>query len=315
MMNLRAIEWRQGDHVQRILVAGEDWLHDGLSEHSPHETTRSQQDTPIHVIVADRGALHLVSDDSLRSASAILLVNPDEDERVRSIGLNAGNPRVRIHVLDSHAADGAAEHAMTLMLGLSRRLFAAYSAVVDGSWSEPPSGAILAGKTLGVIGLGRSGQALARRASGFGMRLLYHDVERKQDVEARMGIEWRRFDQILRESDVVSLHVPATRDTFRMIDAPELAAMKSTALLINVADGMLIDEGSLAKTLRNGDIGGAGLDTFAYEPLSVDSPLIGFENVVLTPRVAWMTEEDERAMWLREAAEVLISAHDGESLK
>ncbi len=288
---VKTFEWRQGDYVQRILVSGDDWLRDGLRENIPHEITRSHQDTPIDVIVAERGALHLVSNDVLRGAASILLVDPEEDERLRVIALNAGNPRVRIHVLGSHAAEGAAEHAMTLIMALSRRLFAAYSAVVDGSWSESASGPTLDGKTLGVIGLGRSGQALARRASGFGMSTLYHDIERKQDVEARMGIEWRQFDQILRESDVVSLHLPADRDTVRMIDAPELASMKSTAVLINVAHGALIDEGSLVKALRNRDIAGAGLDSFAYEPLSLDSPLIGFENVVLTPRVAWMSEE------------------------
>ena len=81
--------------------------------------------------------------------------------------------------------------------------------------------------------------------------------------------------------------------------------MKSSALLINMADGRLIDEGSLIKALRNGDIAGAGLDTFAFEPLSPDSPLIGFENVVLTPRVAWMSTETERGVWLREIVEYL----------
>ena len=132
------------------------------------------------------------------------------------------------------------------------------------------------------------------------MRVLFHDVVAKDEVQARLPIEPRRFDRILRESDVLSLHLPANADNFRLIDAPELAAMKSTSVLINVADARLVDEGSLIKALRSGGIAGAGLDTFAYEPLSPDSPLIGFENVVLTPRTAWMRESDERAHWLRE---------------
>lgn len=304
-MKLQAIEWESSGAVRRLLVAGDDWLSYGLLRGLQAASTQEDVDPTPETIAVERGALHLVADDAVQAAATIILIDPHEDERLRTVGLHAGNPRVRINVLGSHAADGAAEHAMTLILGLSRRLFAGYSSVVNGSWSEPPLGPTLTGMTLGVLGLGRSGQTLARRAAAFGMPLLYHDLARKPDVESRLAIQWRRFDQILREADIVSLHLPTTHDTVRLIDAPELAAMKSSALLVNVADGGLIDEGSLVKALRNGDIAGAGLDNFAFEPLSPDSPLIGFENVVLTPRVAWMSTETERGVWLREIVEYL----------
>ncbi len=288
---------RQGHHRQ-LLVAGDDWLSSGLIALLPDASFDSSPADEPEALVVDRGALSLVSDAQLRDVTWIILIDPDEPDRRRAVSAKAGDRRARITVVPSIAATGAAEHALLLMLALSRTLLADYSAVVDGSWSRPRSGPALAGRTLGIIGLGRSGLALAERALGMGMRVQFFDVAPKDEAIARLGIEACRFDQILAESDIVSLHLPATRDTFRLIDAPELAAMKPTALLINVADGRLIDEGSLIKALRSGDIAGAGLDTFAYEPLSPDSPLIGFENVVLTPRTAWISVEDERKLWL-----------------
>ena len=305
-VSLQAIEWRHSGRIRRLLISGGDWLSEGLLHALPSAQDTLNLDDPYASVVAERGSLHLVPAEALRAATFILLIDPTNDERLRIVSLHAGNSHVAIHSLRSHAAKSAAEHAITLILALSRRLLAAYSSVVDGSWSEPPPGPTLNGKTLGIIGLDRSGQALAERASAFGMRLMYHDIERQLDFEARMSIAWRRFDQVLREADVVSLHLPATRDTVRLIDAPELASMKTSALLINVADGALIDEGSLVKALRNGDVAGAGLDCFAYEPLSPDSPLIGFENVVLTPGVAWMSAGAERKVWLDEIVEFLI---------
>jgi phosphoglycerate dehydrogenase-like enzyme len=176
---------------------------------------------------------------------------------------------------------------------------------LSSNWAELPETGVLAGQTLGIIGLGRSGVALAERALGFGMRVIYHDIAGKSRDEARLGVRRRRFDQLLREADVLSLHLPVTPETRRLIDAPELASMKPTSTLINVSDGRLVDEGALIKALRGGDIAGAGLDAFAYEPLAADSPLIGFENVVLTPGLAWISEATEHEHWLRQIEQLL----------
>ena len=261
-------------------------------------------------LASERGALPLLSDAQIRGVNGIILVDPTDEDRHRAMSAKAGDRNARVTILRSVAAEGAAEQALLLMLALSRTLLAGYSAVVDGSWARPAPGPTLAGRTLGIIGLGRSGLALAERASGVGMRVLFHDRAAKDEAVARLSITARRFDQILTESDVLSLHLPATPETVRLIDAPELAAMKSTALLINVADGRLIDEGSLIKALRNGDIAGAGLDAFAYEPLAPDSPLIGFDNVVLTPGTAWMSAEDEQRIWLGRIKDVITRSTD-----
>lgn len=258
-------------------------------------------------LVAQRGALSLVSDAQLREIDTLLLLDPDDHERHRASAVKAGQTHSRVVALPSLAAEGAAEQAMLLTLALSRRLLAGYSAVVGGTWALMPLGPVLAGKTLGIIGLGRGGQALARLALGFNMRVVFHDVADRTEAVARLGVVQRRLDQLLRESDIVSLHLPANSDTLRLIGAPELAAMKPTSLLINVADGRLIDEGALIKALRLREISGAGLDAFAYEPLPPDSPLIGLENVVLTPRTARMDFDEERHAWLRQIVDILMA--------
>lgn len=305
---LHAIRWRQDSDGSLLLVAGNKWLLDGLRRVLPRAQSQPVEHVHYDTLVAERGALHLISDAQIEAIDAFLLVDPEDRERWRVVAIKAGDPKTHISVIPSIAAFGAAEHAMMLILSLTRQLLPDYSATVDGSWTRTPVGPNLFGKTLGIVGLGRSGQALATRASSFGMHVVFHDIDAKDEAQARLPVVPRRLDQILREADVVSLHLPATPDTIRLIDAPELAAMKSTSVLINVADGRLIDEGSLIKALRAGDIAGAGLDTFAYEPLAEDSPLIGFENVVLTPRTAWMNHDEERSQWLRQIQQHL--AHD-----
>lgn len=302
---LHLIRRRGENHPFRLLVAGETWLVARLADVPGADVGPPDDAATFEGLVVERDALSVVPDDQIKGTDSIILIDPTDRERWRVTALKAGRPRARITPLSSVAAAGAAEHAMLLGLSLTRKLLSSYSAVVDGSWTRPSSGPTLAGKTIGIVGLGRSGRALAARAAGFGMRVVYSDIVAKEQAEAQMGVERLSFDQLLHEADMVSLHLPATADTFRLIDAPELAAMKHTAMLINVADGRLIDEGALIKALRQGDIAGAGLDTFAYQPLATDSPLIGFENVVLTPNIAWMPVEQERSLWLEESKRVL----------
>jgi phosphoglycerate dehydrogenase-like enzyme len=303
---LQTISWQRADTSAVLLVAGDRWLRDGLLDLLPASRETSEE-SPAAILIVERHCLELVSDEQLALIDAIILVDPTDRERWRATQSRAGRPKARITPLPSLAAETAADHAMLLMLTLTRTLLADYSAVVDGSWTRPSDTARLSGHMLGIVGLGRSGRALAKRALAFGMRVIFHDAANQDEQVARMRINSRRFDQLLREADILSLHVPVTNDTIRMIDAPELAAMKSTSVLINVADGRLVDEGSLVKALRRGDIAGAGLDTYAYEPLPGDSPLIGFDNVVLTPRTAWMSSETEQAAWLRQIGQILTS--------
>jgi phosphoglycerate dehydrogenase-like enzyme len=311
----QTIIWRGREGTKEAVLAGGVWLTSRLPALLADGELGGYVASKPAAIVVERGSLATVDDELLRAAGAVILIDPDDRECWHVEALLAGRRTARVVVLPSVAASGAAEHAMLFALTLSRRLLPAYSELVAGTrredassghnWAGLPEIGPLAGKTLGIIGLGRSGRALAQRALGFGLRVVYHDRERKPRDEARLGIQPARFDQLLREADIISLHLPYASETERMIDAPELASMKSTALLINIADGRLIDEGALIKALRQGDIGGAGLDTFAYEPLAPDSPLIGVENVILTPRVAWMSEAAEQEGWLRKIHDIL----------
>jgi len=304
----QTIVWRGREGPREAVVAGSAWLTSRLPASLSDGELKGYVASEPDAVIIGRGALTTVADEPLRAAGTIILIDPDDRERWHVEALLAGRRTARIIVLPPIAAIGAAEHALLFALTLSRRLLPAYSELVAGTrseggtsernWAGLPEVGTLAGKKLGILGLGRSGRALAERALGFGLRVIYHDIERKPREEARLGVQPRPFDQLLREADVISLHLPCTAETERMIDAPELAAMKPTALLLNIANGRLIDEGALIKTLRNSDIAGAGLDTFAYEPLAVDSPLIGFENVILTPGVAWINEVTEQDGWL-----------------
>jgi len=139
------------------------------------------------------------------------------------------------------------------------------------------------------------------------MRVIYYDRERKPAAERRWGVQYRRFDQLLRESDIVSLHLPLTPETTRLLDAPELALMRPNAYLINTAHGGLVDEGALIRALRQRDIAGAGLDVFAYEPIAPDSPLLALDNVVLTPHIAGASDDAVRRAFVERAAQVLLS--------
>src|SRR2546430_9424540 len=145
-------------------------------------------------------------------------------------------------------------------------------------------------KTLGIVGLGTIGKKVARLARAFGMRVCYFDIARlTEDQEDALGVKFRLLRELLRSSDVVSLHVPLNDSTRHMIGKDELALMKPTSIIINTSRGPVIDEAALAATLSAGKIFGAGLDVFDQEPPPSDNPPFWLANLVLTPHFAWPT--------------------------
>jgi phosphoglycerate dehydrogenase-like enzyme len=187
-------------------------------------------------------------------------------------------------------ARSVAEHAIALMLAVARRIPLMDRELRAGLW-EHHLGIELEGKTLGVLGLGNIGRQVAKLGNGLGMRVLAWSFTRDEARARACGAELVERDELLRRSDVISLNVPATPESRGMIGARELALMQSRAILINTARGALVDEPALIEALRAGRLGGAGLDVFVQEPLPADSPLLGLENVVLTPHAAWVTYE------------------------
>jgi D-3-phosphoglycerate dehydrogenase / 2-oxoglutarate reductase len=204
--------------------------------------------------------------------------------------------------------ESVADGAMALALGLSVNLLGHHARVVQGGWGCGfHSG--LWGRTMGIVGLGRIGRAVARRAQGFAMRVLAYDAAPDRDYARDNDIELVPLDQLLVEADVVSLHTPILPQTRNMIGAKELGLMKPTAFIINTARGGLIEETALYRALSERRIAGAGLDVFALEPPQ-GSPLLKLDNVILTPHAIGMDEAAERLMAERCVSNIL-AIHSG----
>ena len=194
-------------------------------------------------------------------------------------------------------AIAVAEHTLMLMLAVLKRLVRLHNDVVAGKWRAPGFGDArvyeLAGKTLGIVGLGNIGKKVARRAAAFDMDVQYFDIARLTlDQEDAIGIRFALFAELLRTADVVSLHVPLDDTTRNLIGARELAMMKSGAILINTCRGPVVDEDALHRALVGGQIAGAGLDVMVAEPPAREHPLFALPNVTLTPHSAGPTWEN-----------------------
>jgi phosphoglycerate dehydrogenase-like enzyme len=190
-----------------------------------------------------------------------------------------------------------AEHAILLMLAVLRRLVVADSAVRGGQWDPAalrPQSSTLWGRTVGILGFGSIGRAVARRLRGFEVQVLYHTSRGPADDGE--GARYVGFAALLEESDILTLHCPGGRANRRLIDGKALAKMKPTAILINTARGELVAEDQLVAALESGRLGGAGLDTFDPEPLAPDSPLRRLQQVVLTPHAAGAVPDDVAPM-------------------
>jgi phosphoglycerate dehydrogenase-like enzyme len=188
-----------------------------------------------------------------------------------------------------------ASAALLFMLALAKRLPDQERIVRHGHWDQQAVvvGSEIFGRTLGIVGLGHSGRELARLVSPFSMRVLACSPSAEPDAAQALGVRLTSLEEVLRESDYLSLHCRLTTDTTRLIGPAQLALMKPSAFLINVARGELVDQQALVAALRAGRIAGAGLDVFDVEPLPWDDPLIGLDNVILTPH--WLAST--RDVW------------------
>jgi len=232
--------------------------------------------------------------------------NVDMDECTRRGVLVSNTPDV--------LTETTADTAWTLLMTAARR-------VAEGDrflrarkpWIWAPEmmlGQDVHGKVLGVVGFGRIGQAMARRATGFGMRVIYHDVIRPPEgVERELGAEYRDFDDLLAAADLISIHVALSPETRHLFGAEQFRKMKPTAVLVNTSRGPVVDEAALADALRGGELFGAGLDVFEKEP-EVHPALLELDNAVLLPHLGSATVETRDAMGFL-AAENLLAGLEG----
>ena len=227
---------------------------------------------------------------------------------VDNIDLKAATRRkIPVANIPDYCIGTVADHTLALILALNRKIPMADRILRTGEWgvwTSPPSklkGTDLEGKVLGLIGVGKIGAAVATRAKGFGMRIIAYDPYLTKEISEKLDIELVDLPTLLKNADFVSIHAPLTPETCGMIGEGELRLMKRTAYIINTARGPIIQERALYKALKEGWIAGAGLDVYEKEPPNPDNPILKLENVVLTPHIAYYTEE---AIWRLEMSAV-----------
>jgi D-3-phosphoglycerate dehydrogenase len=283
---------------------------------------RLQAEASVQVVPIDRNAVA----DALRDADAFILRNmPFVDEELLTNALRlkvigrfgvgvdnvdlevARRRRIRVVYTPGANADAVAEHTLALLLALAKRLRFWHDALVRGDyhlrWTE--RSVQLQGKTLGIIGFGHVGRAVARRAQAFGMRLLVFDPLVSAETMASFGAERVNLDDLLRESDFVTLHVPLTNETRHLINRERLALMKAGSFLFNTARGEVCDLDALYEALQSGQLAGVALDVFPDEPPDVSHPIFRHPNFLGTPHVAAHTPETLEHMALVVAEQVL----------
>jgi D-3-phosphoglycerate dehydrogenase len=203
----------------------------------------------------------------------------------------------------------AAEHTMALLLAQARNIPQAHADLVAGRWNRSQwAGVELADKTLGIIGLGRIGRMVAKRAAAFGMRCIAHDPFVAEESALRVGVEMRSLEDLMAESDFVTLHLARTPETIGLLDAEMLKRSKPGLRLVNVARGGIVDEEALAEAVRAGIVAGAAIDVFAEEPTTV-SPLFGLPGVIVTPHLGASTVEaqDKAGITIAEQVELALA--------
>ena len=187
-----------------------------------------------------------------------------------------------------------AELTIGLILAVMRKIAYADREMRKGAWPKKKcKGIEMYGKTLGIVGIGRIGREVAKRAKAFGMRVIYYDIYRPgEEVERELGVEYRDLEALLAEADVVSLHLPLTPETKHLINADRIAKMKDGAILVNAARGGIVDEDALYDALKSGKLYGAALDVYENGPLR-ESKLFELDNVVLTPHIGAQAKEGQ----------------------
>jgi len=231
-----------------------------------------------------------------------------------NIDLTAARERgIVVAIAAGAIEESVADLTLALLLALARDVPAGAAAVRAGRWPRL-AGMELRGKTLGIVGLGAIGKAVCRRAVAFGLRVVAHDVRQDPVFAVQHGVEYLELEDLLRRSDIVSLHAPVLPSTRHLINAARLALLKPTAYLINTARGELVDEEALAHALTAGALAGAALDVFSQEPPGPDHPLIGLPNVLPTPHSAGQTLEGLRRMGEITAENLLRVLHGEQPL-
>lgn len=259
-----------------------------------------KHDGPIHAIITrGKGRIDQTLMDACPDLQAVARCGVGLD----NVGVEEAKAR-NIQVINTPGANAAtmAEHTLSLMLMLTRNMYQAVGEVKEGNWNwrSQYSGDELNGKTLGILGMGDIGERTARLAEAFGMEVIYWSRTKKDLPYSYLSLE-----EVLQQADVLSLHLPSTKETDQLIGAGELALLKPSALLINTARGALIDHDALFNALHTGRLGGFAADVLPEEPPTGDWPIIQLPNVLITPHSGSLTESTFRKMCMIVVKKVL----------
>jgi D-3-phosphoglycerate dehydrogenase len=280
------------------------FVHDGLEilegvgqvRLSPHDRALTEDELTVHSSDAD--ALVLGADpctSRVIEASRKLRIIAKHGTGYDNIDLKSATEKgIPVTYVPALNADSVADFAMGLLIALARRIPAANHSIKSNEWRGSLFvGKELNGKILGIIGLGEIGSRVARRALSFGMRVIYFDIRKRQDLEQEK-LSYADLEDLLSRSDFISLHTNLTKQTERLLDRTRLEKVKHGAFLINTARGALIDEPEVARALKDGRLAGAALDVFSHEPPEWNNPLLKLDNVICTPHIAAYTSEGLR---------------------
>ena len=302
-----------GEHLEKLKEAG-------------HEVVVSEFNRPLtgeELVAAVKGVdaiLSLLTDridgDLMDAAGPQLKIISNYAVGFDNIDVTGATDRgiVVVNTPSDEVNEAVAEHTWALILALARRIVESDEAVRRGGYKgwEPDIfiGVSIIGKTLGIVGLGRIGSMVARRAKGYNMTVLYNKHDPDPEAEKELGVAFASLDELLAKSDFVSLHVPLTDETRHMINAETLAKMKKGSFLINTARGPVVDERSLVEALKSGHLGGVALDVFDNEP-NIDPELLAMPNTITTPHIASATFEARNKMG-EMAVEAILDTLEGE---
>jgi len=226
----------------------------------------------------------------------------------------AGRRGISVSNVPGYCTEEVADHTIGLLIAVTRNIFTLRESVLDGKWDELAGGPIprLRGRTLGIIGLGRIGTAVALRAKALGLSVITYDPYIPTGKDTSVGVRSVELEPLLKDSDMISIHCPLTDETLHMIGAKEFEMMKDNVYIINTGRGAVIDNNALADALRSGKVAGAGLDVLEHEPPAPDDPLLKMKKVLITPHAGFMSAEsaaDRIGMAVDEVVRLLRHQH------
>jgi lactate dehydrogenase-like 2-hydroxyacid dehydrogenase len=306
--------------TRRIPEAGLGMVREACETRVWEETLPPARDVILEEVTDSDGLLCLLSDDvdgEVMDAGDLRVIS-QYAVGVDNIDLAAATERgIPVGHTPGVLTDATADLTFALLMAAARRIPEGIEKVRAGEWRtwEPMGllGADVWGATLGVIGLGRIGTAMARRARGFQMRVLYNDPHRNPELEEELGLVYTSFDNLLERADFVTIHTPLVPETHHLVDESALRRMKGTAILINAARGEIVDTDALVRALEEGWIARAALDVTDPEPMPADHPLVGMASCIVVPHIGSATVTARNRM-AEMAAENLLAGLEGERL-